>query len=170
MTNEHIERLTGSLWMVTKPGGYAHLNQLGRVYREKEVALRHRDFDEVVVELRLADEPEGPASLVGALQDVVHTDPGGVRAGRSVRQVEPPKIDWDALEQAKKDDAAAFANTWGEIKSGLSVEPSAVNSIVRMREALRWIADEGLSCGDYAACVHEAKAALSQPKRPEGET
>jgi nitrite reductase/ring-hydroxylating ferredoxin subunit len=27
-------------------------------------------------------------------------------------------------------------------------------------ETLRWIADEGLSCGDYAACVREAQGVL----------
>jgi hypothetical protein len=46
---------TGSLWMVTKLGDNA--NCLGRVYRDKQIALTHKDFDEVVVELRLAPEP-----------------------------------------------------------------------------------------------------------------
>lgn len=61
MTNEMVERLTGSLWMVTKPGGDA--NCLGRVYRDKAVAIRHRDFDEAVVELRLAGTHEPSEQL-----------------------------------------------------------------------------------------------------------
>lgn len=36
-----------------------------------------------------ASRDASPADLVGALQDVVHTDPGPVRAGKSVRQGEP---------------------------------------------------------------------------------
>jgi hypothetical protein len=65
-----VERLTGSLWMVTKPGDTA--NCLGRVYRDKQLALTHRDFDEVVVELRLASEPS------------VHLPPDGTRDGDGV--------------------------------------------------------------------------------------
>jgi hypothetical protein len=37
-----------------------------------------------------------------------------------------------------------------------------------LREALNWIADEGLSCGDYAACVREARAALEHKGTPRG--
>jgi len=66
-SNQMVERLSGSLWMITKPGGYTHINQLGRVYRDKDMALRHRDFDEVVVELRLADETSAPPTVYASL-------------------------------------------------------------------------------------------------------
>lgn len=42
-----------------------------------------------VIANHIEAEREGPASLVGALQNVVHTDPGPVRAAMAVRAVEP---------------------------------------------------------------------------------
>lgn len=58
MTNELIEAIPSPLWLITKPGGYKHINQFGRVYRTRELALRHCDVNEMVVELRLAPAPE----------------------------------------------------------------------------------------------------------------
>lgn len=72
LTNPGVQQLTGSLWMVTRPG--THASALGRVYRDKMTALTHRDFDEIVVELRLADEPTAEHPAVGLLRQWLLAD------------------------------------------------------------------------------------------------
>lgn len=57
--DERIERLTGSLWLVTTPGGATRYTKcLGTVYRTRSTALAMRGPGEMVVELRLADSEE----------------------------------------------------------------------------------------------------------------
>jgi hypothetical protein len=71
------------------------------LHRQNLVSMR-AEFDGAVLRIEPASnvmivkmfpepgEASSPADLVGALQDVVHTDPGPVRAGHAVREASSP--------------------------------------------------------------------------------
>lgn len=84
------------------------------------------------------DDSEG---LVGMLQEL-----------KRLRAAQPPCVACEGKPTVDNNPCAVC---------GSSAAPPGADHM-RMRQALQWIADEGLSCGDYAACVSEAKAALGK--------
>lgn len=97
MTNELIEAIPSPLWLITKPGGYKHINQFGRVYRTRELALRHCDVNEMVVELRLAPAPE-PLQQLSASE----SESFAKTLARSPRRIDPSTSAPSAAEPPPK--------------------------------------------------------------------